>query len=397
MTLTQVDIVVAGAGVAGLITAASFGQLGYTLLCCDPTPPATGTHETDLRTTAFLQPARDLLETANLWPRFAPRASALQIMRIVDAGGPDGEARQIKDFCADDIGATAFGWNVPNWVLRRELLTSLGTQPNVDLRFGVGVKSLLTRASEARVNLSDGSRISAQLVIGADGRNSPVRDAVGIEAATTKFGQHAITCALTHQHPHDNISTEIHRSGGPFTLVPLPDHDGQPCSALVWMDRSEQVNELLDLSEPEFEAAMLERSAGLYGPLKLVSRRSAWPIIAQLADRFTAERTALIAEAAHVAPPIGAQGLNTSLGDLAALLKLGETHDLGSPAMLAAYEKARYRDVKLRVEGIKALNRTSMAQGQTVKDLRAFALNALHEIKPLRQGLMKLGLGATGG
>ncbi|MGV6812347.1 MAG: UbiH/UbiF family hydroxylase [Brevirhabdus sp.] len=392
------DIVISGGGVAGLAAAAAFGAAGFSVLCVDPTPPVTNEADAgaDLRTTAFLQPARRLLDEAGLWTRLAPHAMPLQVMRIVDAGGPDGQARGDKSFDASDISDEPFGWNLPNWLLRREMVARLAEIDNVDFRAGVATSKLFTREREARVNLSDGTRVLTRLVIAADGRNSPMREAAGIGVQTTRYGQKALAFAVTHPFPHGNISTEIHRSGGPFTLVPLPDRDGQPCSAIVWMERGERVQELAALDGAAFEAEMLDRSAGLFGPLKLASRRSVWPIISQIADRFTAERLALVAEAAHVVPPIGAQGLNMSLGDMRALLDLAVARpdDLGDQAMLNAYHKARWLEVRTRVSGIDLLNRASMAGNQLLKDARFRGLDALYGFQPVRKGLMKLGLGA---
>ncbi|MBT8412282.1 MAG: FAD-dependent monooxygenase, partial [Octadecabacter sp.] len=324
--MEQTDIFISGGGVAGLTAAAAFGTAGFNVVIADPAPPITdhATEGADLRTTAFLQPARDLLADAGLWARLAPFAAPLQIMRIVDAGGAEPEPRVTKDFNAADISDEPFGWNLSNWLLRREMVARLGELPNVDFRAGVGFASMLTRTEQARVTLTDGSRIAARMVIGADGRGSPVRQAAGIGAKTTRYGQKAVTFAVTHAAPHDNISTEVHRSGGPFTLVPLPDHNGQPCSAVVWMEDGPEAARLAALPEGEFNAEATRRSAGTYGPLTLVSRRMVWPIISQIADHMTAERTALMAEAAHVVPPIGAQGLNMSLADLACLLDLAK-------------------------------------------------------------------------
>ncbi|MEC7668484.1 MAG: FAD-dependent monooxygenase, partial [Pseudomonadota bacterium] len=172
--------------------------------------------------------------------------------------------------------------------------------------------------------------------------------------------------------------------------------DGKPSSAIVWMEEAAKADALMALDENAFEAAMNERSCELYGPLKLASKRTIWPIIAQKADSLIAERLAVVAEAAHVVPPIGAQGLNMSLKDIATLFDLAKAHpeQLGGQPMLDAYQKARYGDVKLRVAGITALNRTSMASDQYLRDLRAKGIDLLHGIAPIRQGLMKLGLGA---
>ena len=393
----QFDIIVSGGGPAGLTAAAAFGAAGFTVVCVDPAPPVTerDAEGSDLRTTALLQPARGLLERCGLWPRLSPHAAPLQTMRILDAGGAAGEARVARDFVASDISDEPFGWNLPNWLLRRELSAQLADLPNVAFRPGTGTKSLFTRTGEARVGLSDGSRIRARLVIAADGRDSPMRTAAGIGVRRHTYGQKALAFAVTHQVEHDNISTEVHRSGGPFTLVPLPDHEGAHSSAVVWLEHGRRVLELAQLDRPEFETAMTERSCGILGPLTLASRRTVWPIVSQHAERMSGERLALMAEAAHVVPPIGAQGLNMSLADLACLLDLAEAspQDLGESRMLEAYNRKRAADVRMRVTGIDALNRASIAGAQPLRDLRAMGIGALHALPPVRHTLMRIGLG----
>ncbi len=389
------DILISGGGVAGLTAAAAFGAAGFDVTCVEPTPPVTqaAAPGADLRTTAFLTPSIAVLEAAGLWHRLAPQATALQIMRIVDAGGKRQEPRQIKDFDAREMSDQPFGWNLPNWLLRREMLARLEEMPNVALRTGVATTALLTREDAALVTLSDGGQIAAQLVVAADGRSSTMRAAAGIGVKTLRYGQKALTFAVTHLVPHQNISTEIHRSGGPFTLVPLPDIDGKPASAVVWMERGPEAQRLFALSEADFEAEINARSCLILGPLTLASKRMVWPMIAQLANAMSGQRVALMAEAAHVVPPIGAQGLNMSLADLACLLELAKIHPLGSPQMLQAYHRRRHAEVTARVLGIDALNRASMAEAPLLRDLRAAGLNLLHGFAPLRRTLMRAGLG----
>lgn len=395
MERSTTDILISGGGVAGLTAAAAFGTAGFDVTIVDPAPPVTTADAkgADLRTTAFLQPAQRFLAAAGLWDRLTPHATPLQIMRIVDAAS---DPHITRDFDAADISDQPFGWNLPNWLLRREMVARLAELPNVDFRPGTGFARMLARTETAIVTLSDGTQIAAKLVMGADGRASPVRQAAGIGARTTRYGQKAITFAVTHDAPHENISTEIHRSGGPFTLVPLPDHGGKPCSAVVWMDNGPEVQRLIDLQDDAFEAAASDRSAWTYGPLTLASKRSIWPIISQIADHITAPRTALVAEAAHVMPPIGAQGLNMSLKDLACLLELAQAgaSDLGTPKMLDAYARKRHPDIRLRVAGVDALNRASIAGSPILQDLRAKGILALFGIKPVRRTLMEMGLGA---
>ncbi|AHM04433.1 2-octaprenyl-6-methoxyphenol hydroxylase [Roseibacterium elongatum DSM 19469] len=398
--ITDIDIFISGGGVAGLTAAAAFGQAGFSVLCADPMPPVTDrdAQGSDLRTTAFLQPSRTFFERIGLWDRLAPHAMPLQIMRIVDAGGETTEPRVAHDFNAADISELPFGWNLPNWLLRREMVAHLASMPNVDFRPGTGTAHVLTREREARVTLGDGTRLRARLVVAADGRNSPVREAAGIGVKTIRYGQKALAFAVTHPIPHENISTEIHRSGGPFTLVPLPDWEGSPSSAIVWMERGPEAKRLMALEKEDFEAEMTERSGHLFGPLTLASRRTIWPIITQVADRMEGERVALIAEAAHVMPPIGAQGLNMSLADLRTLLDLVEAHrdDPGAADLLRKYHRARHTEVVARLTGVDALNRASMVEAQGLRDMRMRALNAIYSVKPVRRVMMQAGLGARG-
>ncbi|WP_028712372.1 UbiH/UbiF family hydroxylase [Paracoccus sp. J55] len=396
MQIDDTEVLVSGGGIAGLIAAAAFGSAGHRVVCVDPAPPVTdeAAEGSDLRSTAFLRPSIAVLQAAGLWDRLSPHATALQVMRIIDAGGKLPQARLARDFDAAEISDQPFGWNLPNWLLKREISARLAGLQNVRFLPGTGTAGLLARDSEALATLTDGRRIRAKLVIGADGRNSPVRESLGIGTRTLRYGQKALAFAVTHDRPHDNVSTEIHRSGGPFTLVPLPDRDGKPSSAVVWMERGPETARLRALPREDFEAELNRRSAGVLGLLTQATRLTEWPIISQIADRFTGPRTALIAEAAHVVPPIGAQGLNMSLADLAALLDLS-AEDPGCAESLAAYERRRRPEALARLFGIDALNRASMISARPLRDLRAAALGGLYAVAPVRRFMMRAGLGVS--
>lgn len=399
--MEHTDVFVSGGGIAGLSAAVAFGQAGFDVICVDPVPPITDreTKGSDLRTTAFLQPSQNFLERIGLWARLADHATPLDVMRIIDAGGHQTPPtpRIVRDFKASDVSDLPFGWNLPNWLLKREFLAAVHDLPNVTFLSGVGAAGYFARDAEARIKLIDGRKISAKLAIAADGRASPLRQSAGIDVKTTRFGQAAMAFAVTHSIPHENVSTEIHRSGGPFTLVPLPDYNGAPCSAVVWMEDGPNVDTLMAQPTHTFEKEATKRSCEILGPLKVVSRITRWPIIAQRATSLTAQRLALVAEAAHVVPPIGAQGLNMSLADIRTLydLALAAPQTLGNAPMLADYEKQRAKDIHMRVAGITALNTASQFTEQSLRDLRALGLNSLYSVTPVRKTLMNLGLGAT--
>lgn len=394
------DVLVAGGGVAGLAATAAFAAAGFRAVCVDPVPPVTSAEAegSDLRSTAFLMPAIALLRRAGLWERLAPEASPLRLMRIADAGGAAGTIRETADFEAAELGAEAFGWNLPNWLLRREMVARLGELPGARMLAGLRVERTTPRTGEAIVALSDGTQARAALVVAADGRDSAVREGLGIGARRWGYGQKALAFTVTHALPHEGVSTEIHRSGGPFTLVPLKDRDGRHHSAVVWMEKGPRAARLAAMPVDAFEAELNLRACGVLGPLALASERRLWPIVSQIAARLDGPRAALVAEAAHVVPPIGAQGLNMSLRDIATLLDLAGAardagRDIGAPDVLRRYHRARYPDIAARVAGIDALNRAAMAGARPLRDLRLAAFRTLHGISPLRRAAMRLGLG----
>jgi 2-octaprenyl-6-methoxyphenol hydroxylase len=286
---------------------------------------------------------------------------------------------------------------VANADARRALAARLRAPQAVTVIEGAGVADLVTRSGEAFARLSDGRQVHARLVVAADGRDSPVREAAGIGATRWAYGQRALVFRVAHDMPHGNVSTEIHSTGGPCTLVPMPDHEGRPSSSVVWMTPGPRAEALMAADDARLGAALTAETMGLFGPLEVVSDRAAWPMIGQIAHRMAGERVALVAEAAHVIPPIGAQGLNMSLADIECLAALAEgAADPGEARLLAAYERRRWPETAARVAGIDVLNRAAMAEAQPVRDLRRIGLEAIHGLWPVRRLAMRLGMGAGG-
>jgi 2-octaprenyl-6-methoxyphenol hydroxylase len=390
--MERVDIFVSGGGIAGLTAAAVFAARGWSVALADPAPPESA--DVDTRSTAFLQPARRLFDAAGIWDALAPSSAPLDILRVIDtAGWPPVETAR-RDFAATDVGEVTFGWNLPNAVTRPALVAALRRQGGVRLHLGAGFRALVMRDREAVVTLSDGTRIGAALVVAADGRASPVRAAVGIDVALTRYGQRALAFAVTHPEPHGNVSTEIYNRGGAFTLVPMPDRDGVPASAVVWMEDAPRAERLAALPPEDLATEATTRSGAVLGSLSLAGPVRDWPVVTQTARRMTEPRVALVAEAAHVLPPIGAQGLNTSLADIAALaeaMSLGD--DPGDAAVLATYERTRATDIRQRAAAIDLFNRVCRSGAPAIQAARSAGLRALHDLAPARRAVMRAGLG----
>ncbi|TVQ58964.1 MAG: FAD-dependent oxidoreductase [Rhodobacteraceae bacterium] len=399
--MEQIDILVVGGGVAGLAAAARFAADGASVIVADRAPPQPVSAEADgadLRTTAFLHPAVETFRKAGAWDGMGPDAEALWVMRILDAGGRRNRARETADFEAAEMGDRPFGWNVPNVAARRALTARLA-ELGAPLRAPAGLETLTLRDDAAFARLSDGSLIRAALVVGADGRDSGVRTLAGIGVRRWRYGQKALVFAVAHPRPHGGVSTEIHRSGGPFTLVPMPDRDGRHMSSIVWMERTAEADRLMALDEAAFEAALNERSLDVLGRLEVIGRKQAWPIVGQIADRMAARRVALMAEAVHVIPPIGAQGLNMSLADLEDLAQRvadarAQGRDIGGREVVEGYQRRRWPETAARVAGVDALNRAARAEAPIVRDLRRFGLAVTHRLPFARRMAMKIGMGA---
>ncbi|WP_111537644.1 FAD-dependent monooxygenase [Palleronia aestuarii] len=395
---TETDIVISGAGIAGMVLAALLARRGWRVVICDPAPPpeAADAAGSDLRSTAYLAPSVELLKTAGLWTALSPHATDLGALRVVDTKGWPPRLTEERTFRPNELDLEAFGKNVPNWRARHLIAQTLERDDRIDLRLGVGFASMLARDDAVLVRLSDGSRIRARLLVGADGRASPVRDAAGIDATIRRYGQKAFAFAVRHDRPHENVSTEIYNAGGAFTTVPLADHEGGPASAIVWMNDGRRGLDLMEMGEEDFARELNLRALGLLGRMTKITEIRLWPVITQTARRLTARRVALVAEAAHVLPPIGAQGLNTSLADIAALDAALADGDPGAPQGLDRYAAARERDVAVRARVIDAFNRICQSDGEALQSLRLTGLRAVHDIAPIRRRVMGAGLRPMG-
>jgi 2-octaprenyl-6-methoxyphenol hydroxylase len=399
--MEHTDILVVGGGVAGLAAAARLASDGHAVIVADALPPQPvdpATDGADLRTTAFLHPAIETLRKAGAWEAMGPDCEALWVMRLLDAGGRENRVRERADFEAAEMGERPFGFNAPNTAARRALTERLAAL-GVSHRAPAALTDLVLRDDAAFARLADGSSIRAKLVIGADGRDSAVREKAGIGVSRWRYGQKAMVFAVTHPRPHGGVSTEIHRTGGPFTLVPMPDRDGQHRSSVVWLERGPEAERLMRLDPAAFEEALNERSCDVLGRLQVVGNKAVWPIVCQLAHRLAGRRVAIMAEAAHVVSPIGAQGLNMSLADLEDLAeRLAAARaagtDLGDPKLLEAYQRRRWPEMAARVAGIDALNRAARSSLGPVRDLRRIGLGLIHRLPFARRAAMKIGMGA---
>jgi 2-octaprenyl-6-methoxyphenol hydroxylase len=376
------EVAVVGGGAAGLAAALTAVIGGFrTIIFAPPMEVAPG------RTAALLGESIDMLSRLDVWPGLLHHAAPLAAIRLVDATRRLVRAPEVT-FYASEIGLRAFGYNVPNGELVGGLRRHAGAFEALKM---VASPADTVSPGDGHVTIrSEGDSFTARLVIAADGARSLAREAAGIKARRWIYSQSALVATFSTQYPHQGVSTEFHTENGPFTLVPLP---GDRVS-LVWVDRPRTIEAAMGLSA-DCLSAMVEKSArSILGAMRLDSRPAVFPLSAALSESFAARRTMLVGEAAHLFPPIGAQGLNLGFRDVAALRQVLSRHrgDPGSPSALVAYHEARQTDVRLRTLAVDVLNRSLLTDFLPVQVARGIGLALASSIPTLRHFLMRQGM-----
>jgi 2-octaprenyl-6-methoxyphenol hydroxylase len=308
----------------------------------------------------------------------------------------DGTRRLVRapelTFEAEDVGLEAFGHNIENEILRGVLRKAAAAQP--DLRIlDVPVDEVSLADNGARLR-AGGREERLRLVVAADGRNSICRRAANISTDRREFPQTALALNLRHSRPHRETSTEFHTESGPFTLVPLPGNR----SSLVWVVRSEQAGALLKLDDASLSIEIERGAHSILGEMQVDGPRASFPLSVEIAQRFAGRRVALVGEAGHLLPPIGAQGLNLGIRDAATIAELvvdarRAGADVGAPAVLDAYDARRRTDVRMRALAVELMNRPLLTDFLPVHAMRGLGLELAGRFGFVRRAMMRGGLG----
>lgn len=379
------DVAVVGAGPAGLITGLASAASGLETAVLGPLADVA-----DGRTVALLDGSINLLKRLGLFEHLKADAEPLTAIRLIDATGALIRAPEVL-FEACEIGLPAFGWSLANAGLTAALERAAQTRLTRVISDRVSVSDL--HGDYASLSTKEGRTVCARLVVAADGRRSPTRTAAGISVTAWSYAQAALVTTFRHTRPHRGVSSELHRPSGPLTVVPGPG----TTSSLVWVDTPSETERLAALDEREFARALAAHVGGFLGALSDFAPRRSYPLTAQTAATLARRRVALVGEAAHVMPPIGAQGLNLGFRDAAILAEIagdakGAGEDVGGDALLSRYDRLRRLDMTTRVLAVDMLNRSLLSSIPGVHFARGLGLFALSINAGLRARVMREGV-----
>lgn len=389
------DVLIVGAGMVGSTLACSLAKTSLRVGVLEANPPtaAWDTDSIDLRVSAITAASQQIFKRLGVWDEMvAQRVSPFREMQVWDAGG-----NGVIHFDSADIGEDRLGHIIENRVIQKALLDRLMTLENIEFICPARLASMDIHADAAEVELEGGRRITAKLVVGADGGNSQVRQLAGIGTRGWSYDQKAIVAAVKTSEPHRETAWQRFLPEGPLAFLPLSNGG---CS-IVWTTSPDHADELLGMDEQVFMDELTQAFDTKLGKIVECGPRAAFPLRLQHVNSYVKERLALIGDAAHTIHPLAGQGVNLGLLDAAALSEVlgvacDKNHDIGAFHVLRRYERWRKGDNLLSMAVMDGFKRLFGSSLEPLRTLRNFGLNATNAVMPVKNQIMLHAMGLKG-
>ncbi len=400
-TPRQFDILIAGAGFAGLAAARAMSQaLGpeARIAVIDRTVAGGGADgPADPRASAISASSRRMLEALGVWPLIGDACQQVSAVEITDSSLGAGIRPVLLTYDASlGEGGEPAMHIVPNQRLTAALQQITAADPAI-VRLAAQVADFEAQDARVAVTLADGERLTASLLIAADGRGSRIRAAAGIGVVGWRYPQTGIVTTVAHERPHEGRAVQHFLPAGPFAILPLT---GNRC-CITWTEDAVRASVILELDDAQFLAEVEQRFGGRLGTLALAGPRRSWPLDAHLARSYVAPRLALVGDAAHAVHPIAGQGLNLGLRDVAALTEVVAEGarlglDFADPIVLQRYERWRRFDCAVSAAAFDSLNRIFSNDQTLLRSARELGLGLVDRIPTLQRWLVAEAAGVTG-
>lgn len=392
------DICIIGGGLVGPLMARALADHGMRIAVIDALPADTRRDPGfDGRAYALSLSSIRLLTALGLWHTLRDRAEPILDIKVSDGRKGEGAAPLFLHFDHHEIDEGPMGHMVEDRFLRRSLLQSMDDT------------AAITPMAQRRVLSCDQGKlllqgprggqteISADLIIGADGRNSRIAEWSGITRTGWDYDQTSIVCAIDHAAPHDGIAHQFFAPAGPLAILPLQGNR----SSIVWTEGRDMAAEILARDDAGFLQALRPVFGDFLGEISLAGDRFSYPLGLSLATALVAPRVALIGDAGHGIHPLAGQGLNLGIRDVAALAQVlvdarrrGE--DIGAANVLARYQQWRRFDIAALAVATDGINRLFSNDNSLLRGARDLGLGLVNRLPALRRGLIREAAGLTG-
>ncbi|WP_245624927.1 UbiH/UbiF/VisC/COQ6 family ubiquinone biosynthesis hydroxylase [Jannaschia seosinensis] len=389
------DVIIVGGGLSGPLTALALAESGLRSVVLDAAPEPEAGRDFDGRSYAVALGSVHVLRALGLWDALEAEAQPITGIRASDGRAGEGAAPLHLAFEAAEIGAPFMGQMVEDRYLRPVLRDACRASDRIEMRFGTRVTAQETAPGQVRVTAGD--TLTARLLLGCDGRGSGVAERAGIRRMVKEYGQTSLVCVVAHERPHDGVAHQFFMPPGPLAILPLRGNR----SSIVWTEAPDVAAGIMEMDEANWLDVLRPRFGSFLGNIALAGTRHAYPLDLRLAERFVADRVALVGDAAHGIHPIAGQGLNLGIKDVAALADVlggarARGEDIGAADVLARYERWRRFDTAAMGFATDAVNRLFSNDNPILRLGRDLGMGAISRMPAIRRRFIREAAGLTG-
>jgi 2-octaprenyl-6-methoxyphenol hydroxylase len=393
------DILIVGGGLNGSVLALALAGIGQSVCVIDQSSLSDFQSDTfDGRAYAIALSSKRMLDVLGLWDAIKDNSEPMLDIKVSDGHAGSGASPLHVHFDHREIGEGPMGHMVEDRFLRRALLAAIDANSNIKYLENARVIAQTVTPNGVSVELENGTCVSANLLVGCDGRQSATAKRAGIKRSGWSYDQASLVCAIHHEKPHNGCAHQFFTPAGPLAILPL---EGGHHSSIVWTESTDRAKRIQAMNDTDYLQELRPVFGDFLGEIKLAGARHMYPLGLSLAETFIADRTVLVGDAAHGIHPLAGQGLNLGLRDIAALTEVlanaaRRGQDIGSKTVLIEYQDWRRFDTHVLALTTDTINRVFSNDNPVLRGLRDLALGAINQIPAARRQMIRQAAGLSG-